>query len=175
MVIIYVWFCRQKCSSKILKKEKAWKQFQNKLYIMNVITNGENAKLIELLRHGSFLLWPKCKTLWGFTRWTWAPLLRTLEMRNFFPLTHSTCKGPAEALCCLSAGDSPFTEQLLDMEPKMWLPCVLKKMVSPQNRQTHNNGSFGWELLWPSDRFSLVKNGSTQPAQYHKLRKLCDA
>lgn len=139
---------------------------------MNVITNGENAKRIELLRHGSFLLWSKCKTWWGFTRWTSAPLLRTLEMRNLPLPSHSTCKGPAEPLCCLSVGDPLFTEQLLDMEPKMWLPCVLKKMVSPRNRQTHNNGSVGLELLWPSDRFSPVKNGSTQPALYHKLRKL---
>lgn len=38
------------------------------------------------------------------------------------------------------------------MKPKMWLPCVLKKMVSPPNGQAHNNGSFGLELLWPNDK-----------------------
>lgn len=54
VIIIYVWLCSQICSTKILKKDKAWKQFQNKLYIMNVINNGENAKLIELLKHGFF-------------------------------------------------------------------------------------------------------------------------
>lgn len=27
------------------KKKNAWKQFQNKLYIMNLINNGENIKL----------------------------------------------------------------------------------------------------------------------------------
>lgn len=78
----------------------------------------------------------------------------------------------AKALCCLSAGDPLFTEQLPDMQPKMWLPCVLKKRVSPLKGQARNNGSFGLQLLWLNDRSSLVKNGSTQPALYHKLRKL---
>ena len=54
----------------------------------------------------------------------------------------------AKGLCYLSAGDPLFTEQLPDTEPKVWLPCVLKKMMSPLKGQAYNNGSFGWELLW---------------------------
>ena len=77
------------------KRKKAWKQFQNKLYIMNATNNGENAKLIELRRHGSFLLQSMCKTLWCFTRWTVSPLSHTLKIRNFFLPAHK--QAPARA------------------------------------------------------------------------------
>ena len=77
-----------------------------------------------------------------------------------------------KALCCLSVGDPLFIEQLLDMEPKTWLPWVLKKMVSPLNRQAHDHGSIGLDLLWQKGRFSLVKNGFAETALYDKLGKL---
>lgn len=54
-------------------------------------------------------------------------------------------------------GDPLFTGQLPDTKPKMWLPCVLKNMVSPLNGQAHTNGSFGLELLWLNDIFTGEK------------------
>lgn len=139
---------------------------------MNAVNNGENAKVIELWRHGSCLLWSMCKTLWGFVRWTLSPLLHTLKLRIFFLPEHEHLQRLGTGFVLVISLRPSLHGAAAWHTAQMWLFCVLNKVVSPLPGLAHNNENFGLELRWLNDR-SLVKNRSTQPALCHKLRKLC--